>query len=128
VLDELAGLARPAGRVVISVPIEIGPSLAAKQLARAFAGLRGLGDYEHRERYSPGEVLQSIAGATVPRVVIEGRGPDGPYQYYGHKGFDYRDLARELAERFTIAERLFSPMPWLGPVLNSQVWFTGVPR
>ena len=46
VLDELAGLARPAGRVVISVPIEIGPSLAAKQLARALAGLRGLGDYE----------------------------------------------------------------------------------
>src|SRR5437660_631775 len=43
VLDELSKLARPAGRIVISVPIEIGPSLAAKQLARALAGLRGLG-------------------------------------------------------------------------------------
>jgi SAM-dependent methyltransferase len=128
VLDELAGLARPAGRVVISAPIEIGPSVAAKQFARALAGLRGLGDYEHRERYSLREILQSVAGVTVPRVAFEGRGPDGPYRYYGHKGFDYRELARELAERFTITRRLFSPMPGLGPVLNSQVWFTGVPR
>lgn len=128
VLDELARAARPAGLVVISVPIEIGPSVVAKQMARALAGLRGLGDYEHRERYSLGEILQSAAGASVPRIAFDGGGPDGPYRYYGHKGFDYRDLARELAERFTITQRMFSPMPWLGPVLNSQVWFVCVPR
>jgi 2-polyprenyl-3-methyl-5-hydroxy-6-metoxy-1,4-benzoquinol methylase len=128
VLDELAAAAGRSGRVVISVPIEIGPSVAGKQLARAMAGWRGLGDYQYRERYSAREILRSVAGAAVPRMAFEGNGPDGPYRYYGHKGFDYRDVARELAERFTIAERLFSPMPWLGPVLNSQVWFVCVPR
>jgi len=123
VLDVLAALVRPGGLVVISVPIEIGPSVAGKQLFRALAGMRNLGDYRHRERYSPVEMLQSLLGRRVPRVAFEGQGSSGSYRYYGHKGFDYRELAGEVAERFTIRERLFSPMPWLGPVLNSQVWF-----
>jgi hypothetical protein len=105
------------------VPIEIGPSVAGKQLFRALAGLRGLGDYRHRERYSPGEMLQSVFGRPVQRISFEGRSAGGAYRYYGHKGFDYRDLAREIAERFSIRRRLFSPMPWLGPALNSQAWF-----
>jgi SAM-dependent methyltransferase len=123
VLDEIAALVTPGGLVVISVPIEIGPSVAGKQLFRAVAGLRNLGDYRHRERYSPVEMLQSILGLDVPRVAFEGQGSQGPYRYYGHKGFDYRAVGREIAERLAIRQRLFSPMPWLGAVLNSQVWF-----
>ena len=123
VLDELAALAGPSGTVVISVPIEVGPSVAGKQLFRALAGMRGLGDYRHRERYTPLEIVRSMIGARVERVAFEGRGANGAYRYYGHKGFDYRDLAREIGERFTIRQRLFSPMPWLGPLLNSQTWF-----
>ena len=76
----------------------------------------------------PIEMLRGLAGARVTRVAIEGRGPDGPYRYYGHKGFDYRDVARELADRFTIARRVYSPMRMLGPVLNSQAWFVCAPR
>jgi SAM-dependent methyltransferase len=128
VLDQLAALAGRAGLVVISVPIEVGPSVAAKQLFRAVAGLRGLGDYRHRERYAPAEILRSLFGIAVERVVFEGRSAGGAYQYYGHKGFDYRDLAREIEERFTIQQRLFSPMAWLGPALNSQAWFVCEPR
>jgi SAM-dependent methyltransferase len=128
VIDELSRFVAPSGLVVVSVPIEIGPSLVAKQFARAIAGLRGLGDYRHRERYSPLELLRSLAGAAVPRVVLEGRGPNGPYRYHGHKGFDYRDVARELSERFTITQRIYTPMRLLGPVLNSQAWFVCAPR
>ena len=123
VLDEIATLVAPGGLVVISVPIEIGPSVAGKQLFRAIAGLRKLGDYRHRERYSPFEMVRSVLGLPIERVAFEGRSASGPYRYYGHKGFDYRDLAREITERFTIRQRLFSPMPWLGAALNSQVWF-----
>ena len=50
VIGVLADLVAPGGLVVVSVPIEIGPSLAGKQLARAAAGLRRLGDYQYRER------------------------------------------------------------------------------
>src|SRR4029077_12037481 len=87
VLDELAHLVAPGGLVVISVPIEIGPSLAGKQFFRALAAWRGLGDYEHRERYSPAEMIRSVFGAPVPRVRVEVDGPEGRYAYYGHKGF-----------------------------------------
>src|SRR4051794_9279492 len=123
VIDVLARLVARTGLVVVSVPIEVGPSVAAKQFARAVAALRGLGDYHHRERYSPLELVRSVAGSAVPRVVLEGRGADGPYHYYGHKGFDYRDVARELSARFTITRRIYTPMRMLGPVLNSQAWF-----
>lgn len=123
VIARLATLVKPSGAVIVSVPIELGPSLAGKQLVRAVAGLRRLGDYAHRERYSPLELARSMAGLPVPRVVLEGRGPDGPYRYYGHKGFDYRDVARELAQHFTIARRIYTPVRGFGPLLNSQAWF-----
>jgi SAM-dependent methyltransferase len=123
VLDELASLARPAGLVVISVPIEVGPGVAAKQLFRALAGLRRLGDYRHRERYTPVEMVRSVAGLPVERVAFEGKSAGGVYHYYGHKGFDYRDLTAEIRQRFTIRQQLFSPMPWLRALLNSQVFF-----
>jgi SAM-dependent methyltransferase len=128
VIGELRRLVADDGLVVVSVPIEIGPSLAGKQLARAVAGLRGLGDYRYRERYSPAEFARGFLGLGVPRVVLDGRGAGGPYRYYGHKGFDYREVARELAAHFTIAHRLYSPMRRLGPVLNSQAWFVCAPR
>ena len=123
VVGALARLVAPDGVAIVSVPIEIGPSVAGKQFFRLLAGLRRLGDYEHRERYSPSEMLRAVFARRVPRVLLTGVGPDGPYRYYGHKGFDYRELERELAARFTIASRLFTPIRFAGPLSNSQVWF-----
>lgn len=128
VVGELARLVNPAGIVVISVPIEVGPSVAGKQFFRALAGLRRLGDYEHRERYSPVELARSAFGARIPRIVFERDGPSGRYAYYGHKGFDFRDLERELAERFTISRRRFTPLRFMGPLFNSQAWFVCTPK
>ncbi|HEX9365881.1 MAG TPA: class I SAM-dependent methyltransferase [Vicinamibacterales bacterium] len=128
ILDELSRLCAPDGRVVVSVPIETGPSLVGKQAVRAIAGLRGLGDYAHRERYSPLEMLRGAAGLAVPRVVFEGHGATGTFPYYGHKGFEWRDVQREIAERLSIERRTFSPVPWGGSLLNSQVWFICRPR
>jgi len=127
VLDELARLVAPSGLVVISVPIEVGPSVACKQFVRALAGLRRLGDYQHRERYTPIEMARSVVGARIDRVAFKGSGPDGPYFYYGHKGFDFRDLEREIAQRMTITRRLFTPLPLTRALLNSQAWFVCAP-
>jgi SAM-dependent methyltransferase len=119
ILTELGRLCAPEGRIIISVPIETGPSLAGKLFFRAVAGLRGLGDYRYREPYSPLEMIRGTAGLRVPRVVYEGKG----LSYYGHKGFEWRDVEREIAERLSIERRMFSPLSWAGAVLNSQVWF-----
>lgn len=123
VIDRLSRLVAPGGTVIVSVPVEVGPSIVAKQSMRALAGLRRLGDYRHRERYSAIELMRSAIGEGIPRVILRGEGPDGPYEYYGHKGFDYRDVRAELARRFRIQRSVFTPMTWFGPILNSQAWF-----
>ena len=68
-------------------------------------------------------MLRGMFGRPVARVSSERPGPDGPYRYYGHKGFDYRDVERELSARFTIVSKRFTPIPLAGAVLNSQAWF-----
>jgi len=127
VIRELVRLVDPSGTVIVSVPIEVGPTIVGKQCARAVAGWRGLGDYAHRERYTGGELFRAALGLRVHRPSYEGDGPEGRYRYYGHKGFDYRDLERELAAHLRIVERHFTPLPLAGPLLNSQVWFVCKP-
>jgi 2-polyprenyl-3-methyl-5-hydroxy-6-metoxy-1,4-benzoquinol methylase len=124
VLGALGRFVRPGGRIVISVPIEIGPALAAKQFFRALAAWRGHGDYRHRETYTPRELAAAVLGRTgLARAVYTVEGAGGRSTWCGHKGFDWRVLARELRERFVVERRLFSPMPLAGPLLNSQAWF-----
>jgi 2-polyprenyl-3-methyl-5-hydroxy-6-metoxy-1,4-benzoquinol methylase len=127
VLDELYRVMAPGGTLVISVPIEIGPPLVAKQCARALIAMRGASEYATRERYAPRELVRMMfAGADTqfPREEYRGTGPGGlPTRYTGHKGFNWRKLRRAVGARFTIERQLFSPVPVAGPWLNSQVWF-----
>lgn len=129
VLDALVRLIAPSGRLIVSVPIEVGPALAGKQLFRALAAWRGQGDYRHRETYTPRELLAAvIGGPNLARARYSVQGPAGPVEYCGHKGFDWRILEREIAERFVVERRQFTPLGRLGAVLNSQVWFVCAPR
>lgn len=128
VLDELGRLVKRDGRVIVSVPIEIGPALAGKQLFRAIAARLGHGDYRFRETYTPGELVAAVlARPNLSRAQYRDT-PGGQVRYCGHKGFDWRVLARELQSRFVIERRVFSPMSVFGPILNSQVWFVCGPR
>jgi 2-polyprenyl-3-methyl-5-hydroxy-6-metoxy-1,4-benzoquinol methylase len=122
VLDQIVNVAAPDGTVVISVPIEIGPPLAAKQAARALMAVTGMSEYAHRERYQPGELVRMVLASehtAIPRPEYEGSGT----RYTGHKGFNWRRLERSVERRLAIERRVFSPMPMLGSWLNSQVWF-----
>jgi 2-polyprenyl-3-methyl-5-hydroxy-6-metoxy-1,4-benzoquinol methylase len=123
VLDQIFTATAPRGTVVISVPIEIGPPLLAKQSARALVALGGLSEYATRERYQPGELVRMVfAGpeTAIPRDEYEG---DRGSRFTGHKGFNWRRLQRTIEQRFDVERRLFSPLPRLGAWLNSQVWF-----
>lgn len=124
VLDALRRLVKPAGHIIISVPIEIGPALLGKQAFRAIAAWRGHGDYKYRETYSPRELAAAaLARPRLARAEYDVETPSGRMRYCGHKGFDWRILEADIARRFTIAKRRCTPLPPLGPVLNSQVWF-----
>jgi SAM-dependent methyltransferase len=126
VLDRLHEVTAPGGTIVISVPIEIGPTLVAKQAARGLVALGGLKEYSTRERYAPGELMRMVfagVGTQFPREEYLGSDSDGqPSRFTGHKGFNWRNLQRAVEQRLTVERRVFSPMPLLGSLLNSQVW------
>ena len=123
VLDQIAGVTAPGGTVVISTPIEIGPTLVAKQGARALVALGGLREYETRERYHAGEFLRMVLAGPDTAIRRDEYEGDGGSRFTGHKGFNWRRLQRTIERRFEVERRLFSPLPLLGAWLNSQVWF-----
>ena len=127
VVDDLARVCAPRGTVIVSVPIEVGPALAAKQSARAFAAARGLSEYASRERYTFAELARMVlagAGTAIPREETFVDLDDGTsLRFTGHKGFNWRSLQRIIETRFVVEHRQCSPMPVLGTWLNSQVWF-----
>src|SRR5262249_14220985 len=131
VFEDLQRLASPQGTVIVSVPIEIGPSLLGKQILRAIAGWRELGDYKYRETYTWGELCKMvIAGArtAIDRPVLHvDLIPGRRTFYHGHKGFNWRALQRQMREYFRIDRVVFSPLGWLRGFFSSQAWFIGKP-
>lgn len=131
VIGELRRLVAPDGAVIVSVPVETGPSLLLKQAARAVAGWRRVPGYVDRERYAPAELARmAFAGdaTTIERPVYETRFADGaPNRYHGHKGFNWRRLAARLGRDFEVRDVRFSPVPLPGGLLASQVWMTCAP-
>jgi len=105
-LRELRRLVTQDGIVVISVPIEIGPSALLKYLA---ARLLTGSDRRHTIR----EVLKVTVGLPVAR--------DRENEYIPHKGFDFRPLRDQVRRDFTIEREIFSPVPFLRGTLNAQV-------
>lgn len=132
VLQDLQRVTARDGRVIISVPIETGPSLLVKHVFRIVFGWRNLGDYRYREHYTAGEFVKMVfAGrhTTLGRPLYRAEfGPGFSLRYHGHKGFNWRRLRREVEDLFEIERIVCSPMRWLGPALNSQVWMVCRPR
>jgi len=120
-LEQILIYCQPGAKLVISVPIEIGPSLLFKQIGRYFANLKGNYGYE---RYT----LKELFDATIlwnPNTFPSSHSENS--EYTGHKGFDYRKLEKLLQEKVKIERRIFSPFPWSGNLLNSTViWVCSV--
>jgi 2-polyprenyl-3-methyl-5-hydroxy-6-metoxy-1,4-benzoquinol methylase len=126
VIEDLRRAVTVDGRVIVSVPIEIGPSLIAKHLFRIVAGWRRLGDYRYHERLTVVELARMfVAGrhSAIGRPIYTAEFSGGiVMRYHGHKGFNWRQLRGELSRSFVVERTLFSPVPLLGSLLNSQVW------
>jgi SAM-dependent methyltransferase len=122
-LADFARLLRPGGRLVVSVPIETGPSVVVKQIVRRVAGWRGIGDYPGTSSYGPLEIVRSVfAGAQqhIQRPVFPTA--DGRL-FHDHKGFNWRVLRAAVAERFELVRTATSPFDWAGANLSTQAWF-----
>ena len=113
--------------MIISVPIEIGPTLAVKQAVRAAAAASGLNDTRNASaigRPSSCAWCSRAQTSEIDRpVTVATTAPAQPIRFHGHKGFNWHILERKIERAFTIERRLYSPVPLTGPLLNSQVWF-----
>lgn len=111
---------RPGGRVVIDVPVEIGPAVLIKT-----AGRRLLKSYDRE--YSLGEMLAAGVGMTVfdPQRFDPGFGE----YFVSHKGFDYRLLRAEVeAQGFSVERTVASPVTWLpAGLVNQEVLLVASP-
>lgn len=108
-IADIKRLLAPNGKIVVSVPVEIGPSSLLKNLARLL--------YRQQESsFSSMTLLKSLFGLPVERREQWG--------LYGHTGFDHRaveDIFRLASLK--IRSKSFCPFPLLRGLLNSQVFF-----
>ncbi len=128
VLHRMADLLTPGGLLLLSVPVEIGPPLPVKQLARRIAGWRGIGDYPGTTPYTPPELISGLFAGSRQHIVRPIHLNADGSSFHDHKGFNWRVLREELRDRFEILETATSPIRWLSPLFASQVWFTAQRR
>lgn len=113
----------PHGTLIISVPIEIGPTLLAKQMIRVAAGWRRIGDYQYTERYTLDELRTMFFAnerSSIERPVYFEKG----MRFHGHKGFNWKSLRHRLAEDFVVTQTGFSPFSITRGLASSQAWLT----
>lgn len=122
ILRDLKRLVAPGGAVIISVPIETGPTALAKYAIRRLLGLRKVGDYAWTEKYELGTLLKLVLAdenTSVPRPLYPDDGPG----CHSHYGFNWRALRKRLERDLVVEESLFSPLAWTRGLASSQAWF-----
>jgi SAM-dependent methyltransferase len=119
-IETMLRYVRPGGEVLITVPIEVGPSLLFKQFGRFLANRVGTYGYE---TYTPRELVS--AGVFWDARSFPSSHVDSQATLTGHKGFDYRDVEALFAPRIEVVERVFTPFPALGHYANSTVMWRG---
>ncbi len=115
ILEGMLQLCQKGAKLIISVPIEIGPALIAKQIGRYLANFKSHYGYE---KYT----FQELFAASIlwdVKSFPSSHSLAAPYR--AHKGFDYRTLEAKISQKVTIEQRLFSPFPGLGNWVNSTV-------
>lgn len=127
VLDDLAFLCRPNGRVIISVPIETGPPFLIKKAIRLLAAWRGLSDYSYYEKYSMRNALRMIFASCATDLERPVYGPIGS-QYHPHYGFNWKKMRQKVGDILEIEKTTFSPLASLAGLVSSQAWFICHPK
>jgi 2-polyprenyl-3-methyl-5-hydroxy-6-metoxy-1,4-benzoquinol methylase len=108
-LVNMKALLAPGGTLIISVPLEIGPSAIVKNVVRFTLG-------QAEEDMSVSTLTRSLLGMKVSRKLYGNT--------YGHMGFDYRRLEKIfLGAGFQIKRKTFSPFPILRSTINSQIYY-----
>lgn len=119
VLETIKTLLAPGGRVIISVPVEVGLPAMIKNLYRAVRRK----DYE---RLTFLNYFKAIFGIPFERKVnvID----QGLRYIHTHMGFSHRRFERILKEHWTIQQRIGTPVKLFGAALNTSLYYVVIPQ
>ena len=125
-LDHMCRLIRPGGRLLLSVPVEIGLPVMVKLSVRRLAAMRGMHGYDSTVPYTWGEIAKSVFAGSEQHIqrIIHREGGSPPV--HCHKEFNWRLLRDRIAKRMQITNVSGSPLEWLPAAMGSQVWFEAV--
>ncbi len=110
-IENMMRLLKEDGKVVVSVPIEVGPPAFVKNIMRT------------RKFFNPKATeatVKNILKSTFFLPIVDYRKKEG---YLSHMGFDYRHLEKLFSSYFSFTSKFFSPFKRIGPLVNSQVFF-----
>lgn len=110
-VENMMRLLNEDGKVVVSVPIEVGPPALLKNMMRT------------RKFFNPKATeatIKNILRSTLFLPIEEYRKREG---YLSHMGFDYRNLEKLFSSYFSFTSKSFSPFRRIGPLVNSQIFF-----
>ena len=96
---------KPDGKILVTVPIMIGPAVLVKELSRMVL-------FRRASDTGFGELLKAAFFCIPPRRAEAIAG--------SHRGYDWRVTHRILSEKFRCEKLLFSPLPFVGGYGNSQ--------
>jgi len=122
VLENLVRLVAPGGRVIISVPIETGPTFLLKLAVRKVAAWRGLSEYRDYESYTLGNAARMIFAGPATAITRPLHDESG-LPVHSHYGFNWRALRERVRAHLTIERTHFSPLGFMGGWVSSQAWF-----
>lgn len=106
ILNDCRRLLKPKGKLIVSVPIEVGLSALVKNVARWI-------------KVRPLERQLTIKNVVRAAMYLPAKREPEYLDVYGHTGFDYRKLR---LDGFALERTMYSPLPF-GAILNSQVFY-----
>jgi hypothetical protein len=105
-LDHSRRVLKRTGSLIVSVPIMYGPVILLKEPAKMLLMRRAC-------EYTARELVNVLCCKPISR-------PANPR--HTHKGFDFRELKRNIERQYEIVAIQFSPFPKLPWPLNSQIF------
>jgi SAM-dependent methyltransferase len=122
VLADIARLCASDGKVIISVPVEVGPSFFVKQSVRALARRKGVSSYNLQESYPVRDAVKMVLADKHTAIARPVYG-EPPLVGHSHYGFNWRRLRERVAAHLTVDRTLFTPLGALGGWVSSQAYF-----
>ena len=109
ILKDLSALLENNGKIIISVPIEIGIAGFLKNIIRYFIG-------QKHEDSTLANIFKSLFGMKILRQENN--------FINSHIGFNYKNLEKLIYKNnFIIYKKVYSPFTFIGPFINSQVFY-----